>query len=202
MKTRVRELRTAAGMTQQQLAEAVHVSARTIISIEKEQYSPSLTPAYRLAEVFGVTVGTCAACGKTGNRRIESMKIYYKKNLGAGLLLVLTGARLILINLEKGVDLSRGWAVFLCLFVGGGLLIRSLSREYAREDKLEELDKRNRCIRLKVGQRGLQITQDCLRHSRGPVLCLRRSPELPDHGRHGGSVFPLPLSSPCLPSGC
>ena len=50
MKTKVKELRTAAGMTQQQLAERVHVSARTIISIEKEQYSPSLMLAYRMAE--------------------------------------------------------------------------------------------------------------------------------------------------------
>lgn len=56
MKTRVREFRTAAKMTQQQLAELVHVSSRTIISIEKGQYSPSLLLAYRMAEVFGVTV--------------------------------------------------------------------------------------------------------------------------------------------------
>ena len=56
MKTRVKELRTAAGLTQQQLAEQVHVSSRTIISIEKGQYNPSLMLAYRLALVFGVTV--------------------------------------------------------------------------------------------------------------------------------------------------
>lgn len=56
MKTKVKELRTAAGMTQQQLADLVHVSSRTIISIEKEQYNPSLMLAYRMAEVFGVTV--------------------------------------------------------------------------------------------------------------------------------------------------
>ena len=43
-------------MTQQQLAERVHVSSRTIISIEKGQYSPSLMLAYRMAEIFGVTV--------------------------------------------------------------------------------------------------------------------------------------------------
>ena len=49
MKNRVRELRMAAGMTQQQLAEAVRVSARTIISLEKEQYNPSLLLAYRMA---------------------------------------------------------------------------------------------------------------------------------------------------------
>ncbi len=56
MKTRVRELRTASKMTQQQLADLVHVSSRTIISIEKEQYNPSLMLAYRMALVFGVSV--------------------------------------------------------------------------------------------------------------------------------------------------
>ena len=43
-------------MTQQELADTVHVSSRTIISIEKEQYSPSLMLAYRMARVFGVSV--------------------------------------------------------------------------------------------------------------------------------------------------
>lgn len=43
-------------MTQQQLADLVHVSSRTIISIEKEQYSSSLMLAYRIAQVFDVTV--------------------------------------------------------------------------------------------------------------------------------------------------
>ena len=56
MKTKVKELRTAAKMTQQQLADLVHVSSRTIISIEKEKYSPSLMLAYRMAQVFGITV--------------------------------------------------------------------------------------------------------------------------------------------------
>ena len=56
MKTIIKELRMAANMTQQQLAALVHVSSRTIISIEKETYSPSLMLAYRIAEVFGVTI--------------------------------------------------------------------------------------------------------------------------------------------------
>lgn len=56
MKTKLKELRTLSGLTQQQLASLVHVSARTIISIEKEQYSPSLMLAYRLACVFHITV--------------------------------------------------------------------------------------------------------------------------------------------------
>ena len=53
MKTKIREYRTAAKLTQQQLAEQVHVSSRTIISIEKEQYSPSLMLAYRIAGEIG-----------------------------------------------------------------------------------------------------------------------------------------------------
>lgn len=56
METKVKELRLEQGMTQQQLADLVHVSSRTIISIEKGQYSPSLMLAYRIARVFGVTV--------------------------------------------------------------------------------------------------------------------------------------------------
>lgn len=56
LKTKVKEMRTAAKMTQQQLADFVNVSSRTIISIEKEQYSPSLMLAFRMAQVFGVSV--------------------------------------------------------------------------------------------------------------------------------------------------
>ena len=56
MITRVRELRQAVGLTQQQLADLVHVSSRTIISLEKGQYSPSLMLAYRIALVFRTTV--------------------------------------------------------------------------------------------------------------------------------------------------
>ena len=69
MKTRVKELRTAAEMTQQQLADLVHVSSRTIISIEKEQYSPSLMLAYRIAQVFGVTVED--VCCLKENKELE-----------------------------------------------------------------------------------------------------------------------------------
>jgi len=53
---RLRRRREEKGMTQQQLADRVHVSSRTIISLEKELYNPSLLLAYRIAELFGVTV--------------------------------------------------------------------------------------------------------------------------------------------------
>lgn len=72
MKTKVKELQTAARMTQQQLADLVHVSSRTIISIEKEQYSPSLMLAYRMAQVFGVTVEEL--CCLKENKELEDKK--------------------------------------------------------------------------------------------------------------------------------
>jgi len=72
MLTRIKELRTARGMTQQQLAQLVHVSARTIISIEKEQYSPSLMLAYRIAEIFGVSVEEL--CCLKENREREDLQ--------------------------------------------------------------------------------------------------------------------------------
>ena len=56
MKTKVKELRLQNQMTQQQLADLVYVSSRTIISIEKEKYNPSLMLAYRLAQVVGVSI--------------------------------------------------------------------------------------------------------------------------------------------------
>lgn len=72
MKTKVKEFRTAAKMTQQQLADLVHVSSRTIISIEKEQYNPSLMLAYRMAEVFGVSVEEL--CCLKENRELEDQQ--------------------------------------------------------------------------------------------------------------------------------
>lgn len=56
MKTKIKELRLAKKLTQQELADLVHVSSRTIISIEKEQYNPSLMLAYRIAEIFDVSI--------------------------------------------------------------------------------------------------------------------------------------------------
>ena len=72
MKTKVKELRTAAKLTQQQLADLVHVSSRTIISIEKEQYSPSLMLAYRMAQIFHVTVEDL--CCLQENKELEDLQ--------------------------------------------------------------------------------------------------------------------------------
>jgi putative transcriptional regulator len=49
----VKELRTALGWTQQQLADAVGVSRQSINSIERQRYEPSLALALTFARVFG-----------------------------------------------------------------------------------------------------------------------------------------------------
>ena len=51
---RLRELRQAAALTQQDLADAAGVTRQTIIAIEGEKYSPSLEVAFRIARVFAV----------------------------------------------------------------------------------------------------------------------------------------------------
>lgn len=56
MKNDVRELRTAQGLSQGDLARALDVSRQTIISIEKGRYVPSLPLAISLARYFGKAV--------------------------------------------------------------------------------------------------------------------------------------------------
>ncbi|MBM7695987.1 putative transcriptional regulator [Salimicrobium jeotgali] len=43
-------------MTQQQLADKVSVSSRTIISLEKGKYNPSVLLAYKIAKIFNISI--------------------------------------------------------------------------------------------------------------------------------------------------
>ena len=53
----IRRLRFENGqMTQQELADKAGVTRQTIIAIEAGGYSPSLTLAFKIAKVFGVSV--------------------------------------------------------------------------------------------------------------------------------------------------
>ncbi len=52
IQNRIPELRAQAGLTQQELADAVGVTRATIIAIEKGSYNPSLELALRLAKFF------------------------------------------------------------------------------------------------------------------------------------------------------
>jgi putative transcriptional regulator len=56
MRNEVRALRTARGLSQQELAEALTVSRQTINSIETDRYTPSLPLALALARFFETSV--------------------------------------------------------------------------------------------------------------------------------------------------
>ena len=56
MRNDVKELRSAKGLSQGELAAAVSVSRQTINSIENSRYVPSLPLALALARFFGTTV--------------------------------------------------------------------------------------------------------------------------------------------------
>ncbi|MCY9548073.1 helix-turn-helix transcriptional regulator [Lysinibacillus xylanilyticus] len=56
MENRVKELRVEHGITQQELADKVSVSSRTIISLEKQKYNPSVLLAYKIASVFNLAI--------------------------------------------------------------------------------------------------------------------------------------------------
>jgi putative transcriptional regulator len=56
MKNIVKELRLEHGLTQQELADKVCVSSRTIISLEKQKYNPSVLLAYKIASVFNLSI--------------------------------------------------------------------------------------------------------------------------------------------------
>lgn len=53
----IRTLRFHAGeMTQAELGERIGVTRQTVAAIEQGKYSPSLETAFRIADVFGVTL--------------------------------------------------------------------------------------------------------------------------------------------------
>lgn len=56
MKNRLRELREAKGLTQEELAKALGVTRQTIIAIEKGKYNPSLRLAFKIAKFFKVKI--------------------------------------------------------------------------------------------------------------------------------------------------
>lgn len=56
MKTRIKEFRAKAGMTQEELARLVGVRRETIVFLEKGKYNPSLKLAYRVAKALDSTI--------------------------------------------------------------------------------------------------------------------------------------------------
>ena len=89
------------------------------------------------------------------------MKIYHKKNFSEDILL--TGLGLLLLVTMLLRQCFRPKSVLICtaaLLLGLGLLFRSLSRQCARADRLEELDERNLLIQLRSKGLAFSIVQN------------------------------------------
>lgn len=56
MKSKIKELRKARKLSQEDLAYAVGTTRQTITSIEVGKYTASLPLAYRIAKYFGLTI--------------------------------------------------------------------------------------------------------------------------------------------------
>lgn len=87
------------------------------------------------------------------------MKIYNKKNFRYGLGMTILGVLMLLTSIWKGFDVKGTVILALCLFVGIGLMLRSLSRDMSREDKIAELDERNRMVEWRAKSRALGIAE-------------------------------------------
>ncbi len=56
MKNKIKVFRAMQDMTQEELADTIRVTRRTINSIERGKYNPSIEVAYKIAKVFNVTI--------------------------------------------------------------------------------------------------------------------------------------------------
>lgn len=56
MKNRLKVLRAERDWTQADLADRLEVSRQTVNAIEKGKYDPSLPLAFRIAQLFGLTI--------------------------------------------------------------------------------------------------------------------------------------------------
>jgi len=56
MKNKIKVFRAMQDMTQEELADAIRVTRRTINSIERGKYNPSIEVAYKIAKTFNVTI--------------------------------------------------------------------------------------------------------------------------------------------------
>ena len=98
------------------------------------------------------------------------MKIYHKHNFAFGLFALLLGLLNLILDLLQGFTLNGAALAGLLLLLGGASLIRSLSLQWAQEDRLEERDERNRLVKLKSQSQAYRINQ-FLFLTAGNILC-------------------------------
>lgn len=88
------------------------------------------------------------------------MKIYNKKVFASGVFMVALGLlNLITSMMRQDFDMNSIILIAALFVLGFGSIMRSISQRMAKEDKLEELDERNRLIALKSKSKSFRLTQ-------------------------------------------
>lgn len=89
------------------------------------------------------------------------MKIYNKNSFIEGFIMTLLGLLLFITILVTEFNIKKFLLSPLLLFIGIGLIERSISKSMSKEDKVDKNDERNQFISLKSRGKALQITQMC-----------------------------------------
>ena len=88
------------------------------------------------------------------------MKIYNKKSFAEGIFMLVLGTlNLIMDLINHTFEISGAILIIALYFLGGGLIIRSLSLKLTKEDKLDKMDERNQLIELKSKSKSFSLTQ-------------------------------------------
>ena len=88
------------------------------------------------------------------------MKIYNKKVFASGVFMMALGLlNLITSIMRQDLDINSIILIVALFVLGFGSIMRSISQRMAKEDKLEELDERNRLIALKSRSKSFRLTQ-------------------------------------------
>ena len=87
------------------------------------------------------------------------MKVYNKKTFAFGVFSTALGVLNAVTAALRGADAGEIVLIACLLFFGIGALLRGTSQRLAREDRLEELDERNRLVELKSKSAAFRLTQ-------------------------------------------
>ena len=87
------------------------------------------------------------------------MKAYNKKTFAFGVFSTALGVLNAVTAALRGADAGDIVLIACLLFFGIGAMLRGTSKRLAREDRLEELDERNRLVELKSKSAAFRLTQ-------------------------------------------
>ena len=88
------------------------------------------------------------------------MKIYNKKVFASGIFMAALGLLNLITSIKrKDLDINSIILIAALFVLGFGSIMRSMSQRMTKEDKLEEMDERNRLITLKSKSKSFQLTQ-------------------------------------------